>query len=157
MKISDNGIDKLIEWEGCRLYAYDDRTAVRVRHWIPQATIGVGHLIPENEWHKFKDGITLAYAIKLFIKDVDPRSEYVNKKLKVPVNQNQFDALVSLCFNIGCGNFKRSSVLAMINDPLNHGRKYDSLESAWKAWHKANGKSHVLDNRRSLEWSLYNE
>ena len=73
------------------------------------------------------------------------------------ISQQQFDASVILAFNIGIGAFKSSSALKLINDP-NASTTYDSLESAWKAWNKSQGKvSRGLVNRRNAEWNIYSK
>ena len=157
MKLSEKGIKHLSSWEGCRLFPYDDKTGRKTPYWLPSATIGVGHLIYENEWDKFKDGITEKYAENLLSKDIEYFENVINKKIEVDINQNQFDALVILCFNIGASGFVNSSVRKLINDP-GANTQYDNLESAWKAWNKSGGKIvNGLINRRENEWRLYNE
>lgn len=60
-------------------------------------------------------------------------------------------------FNIGKANFNSSSVLKMINNPSAI-TPYPSLESAWKAWNKSQGKEmRGLNNRRSAEWDIYSK
>ena len=156
MKLSEKGIKLLSKWEGCKLRPYDDQTGLRLNNWNPNATIGIGHLIHEPEWEKYRDGISQAYAEKLLAVDVEPKESTVKKSLTAYVNQNQFNALVILCFNIGSTGFNNSSVRRIINDPVNHSTGYNDLESAWKAWNKSNGKiMQGLVNRRIKEWNLY--
>ena len=62
-------------------------------------------------------------------------AERVNRLVKVELSQHQFDAIVSLAFNIGCAAFEDSSTLKLINDPKAK-TPYGDLESAWKAWNK---------------------
>jgi lysozyme len=52
----------------------------------------------------------------LLRKDVAFAEECINKAVKVPITQNQFDALVSLVFNIGSGAFLKSSLLRQLNE-----------------------------------------
>ena len=158
MRLSEKGIKHLSAWEGARLFPYDDQTGLHLNYWNKNATIGIGHLIHEPEWEKYRNGITQAHAIKLLSVDVEPKESTVNKSLMTNVNQNQYDALVILCFNIGSTGFVNSSVRRIINDPVNHSTGYNNLELAWKAWNKSNGKiNRGLINRRLKEWSLYNE
>lgn len=158
MKLSKNGIKLLSKWEGCRLMPYDDQTGKTIDYWTDTATIGVGHLIHEDEWRKFESGISQEYADKLLAIDIEPRENTVNHALEVEVNQSQFDALVIFVFNIGSSGFVNSSARKIINDPKHHGTGYDNLETAWKAWNKSKGKvMEGLVNRRLKEWSLYNE
>jgi len=78
--------------------------------------------------------------------------QHVQNYVTVPVNQNQFDAMVSLDYNIGGGNFKNSSVVAN----LNKGDVAAAAES-FKLWNKSGGKVvQGLVNRRELEVALFN-
>lgn len=103
MKLSDNGAKVLILREGLKLKAYKDTKGI----W----TVGVGHTGPE-----VVEGlvITKEKAHELFQKDVAWAEDAVNL-VKVPLTQNQFDALVSFVFNIGTGAWKRSTMLKMLN------------------------------------------
>lgn len=103
MKLSPAGAEILILREGLRLKAYKDTKGI--------LTIGVGHTGPE-----VVEGlvITKEKAHKLFQKDVAWAEDAVNL-VKVPLTQNQFDALVSFVFNIGAGAWKRSTMLTMLN------------------------------------------
>lgn len=103
MKLSDNGAKVLILREGLKLKAYKDTKGI----W----TVGVGHTGPE-----VVEGlvITKEKAHELFQKDVAWAEDAVNL-VKVPLTQNQFDALVSFVFNIGAGAWKRSTMLKMLN------------------------------------------
>lgn len=104
MKASEK-IKKFIkEFESLKLKAY----LCPARVW----TIGYGHTdeVFENQ------SITLAKAEELFEQDVYNKSEkYIQKYVKTELNQNQYDALVSFVFNIGSGNFYKSSVLKYLN------------------------------------------
>lgn len=91
MKVSQSLVDDLKRLEGCRLKAYLDRAGV----W----TIGYGH----TKGVKENDVITQARAEQLYFEDLDFFAPEVAKLIKRPVSQNQFDALVSLAFNIGTG------------------------------------------------------
>lgn len=104
MEISQNGINLIKKYEGCRLDAYLCPSNV----W----TIGYGHT--GSDVCKGRK-ITQAEADKLLKNDLLVHSNNVNKLVKVKLNQNQFDALVSLEFNIGYGNFCSSTILKLIN------------------------------------------
>lgn len=143
------GIEKLA------LESYDDQTGKKIDKWVKGATIGYGHLIHKSDWEKYKAGISKAEADSLFKKDIRPFVNTVNSSVKVALSQNEFDALVILAFNIGAGAFKSSSVLKMINDPSAK-TPYSSIEAAWKAWNKSQGKvMRGLNNRRNSEWNIY--
>lgn len=129
MRMSRNGLELLKEWEGCILHIYKDAAGL--------ATIGIGHLLTESDKKsgRFDKGITMEQALDLLAKDVAPAEEAVNKAVTVPLSQNQFDTLVSFAFNVGCGGFRSSTALKMVNE----GRFEDVPE--WLAkWNKAGGK-----------------
>lgn len=103
----------IMQWEGCVLKAYKCPAGV--------LTIGYGHTGSD-----VSEGLTItaAEAVALFNSDIDRFAKAVERQLGSVVEhltQNQFDALVSLCYNIGPGNFAKSSVFAKVkvnpNDP----------------------------------------
>lgn len=154
LSLSAKAVDLLKAVEGLRLVPYDDQTGKDTADWVPGATIGYGHLIDQADWDSYKGGITLTVANDVFDTDALPFVELVRAAIKPELTQNEFDALVILAFNIG-PIFAASSVVALINDPAaNTG--YASLEQAWKAWNKSQGKvMKGLDNRRQCEWNIY--
>lgn len=91
---------KMMQWEGCRLKAYRCPAGV--------LTIGYGHTGPD-----VKEGmvITAAQAVALFNSDVDKFARSVEASLAgVTLKQKQFDAVVSLAYNIGLGGLKKSTL-----------------------------------------------
>lgn len=141
--------------ETLRLKPYDDQTTRDISAWVAGATIGYGHLIAAKDWDTYKDGITQAQAEALFAADLAPFDQAVRDAISVGLQQYQFDALVILAFNIGVGGFKGSSVVKLVNDPK-AATGHPSLEAAWKAWNKSQGKvMKGLDNRRAAEWRIY--
>jgi len=102
--MSESGLTHLKEYEAFIDSVYDDGAG--------NMTIGYGHLVTEGE--EFPDTITKAEGERLFEGDVH---EIVNpslEKVKVPLNQNQVDALGSFIYNTGPRSFERS-VLPHIN------------------------------------------
>lgn len=141
--------------EALRLKPYDDQTGKEISKWVQGATIGYGHLITKDQWDTYKNGLTSEEADSLFDADIGPTLRLVNRLVKTQLNQQQFDALVILAFNIGEPNFTSSSVVKMINEPTKP-TSYATLEAAWKAWNKSQGKvSKGLENRRQAEWDIY--
>ncbi len=163
MKISNNGINILKRFEGSvkigdKHVVYDDKTGKPVNsdEELPMgATIGYGHLIKSGE--DFKNGITERQATEILRSDISTAERAVKDNIKVSLSQNQYDALVSLAYNIGAKNFADSTVVKYVNDSNYHNSKYPTLESAWKAWNKSGGREMPgLSNRRHQEFSLFN-
>ena len=134
----------LKRWEGERLEAYRDIGGV----W----TIGVGHT------KNVKPGqtITSEESKEFLDQDIKWAVDTVNNSVKVHLNQNQFNALVSLCFNIGPTAFTGSTCLRRLNN-----NDYPGAAEALTWWNKdrINGKLVVvpgLVNRRNAEKTLFN-
>lgn len=138
MKFSNYAHLKL--WEGCKLVAYKDVGGV----W----TIGYGSTGP----HVFPGLIiTQAQADAYLDADLARFEQSINSKVKVSINQNQYDALVSLAYNIGVAGFERSTVLRRLNSG-----DYDGAADAMLMWNKVNGKIvKGLVNRREAERKLF--
>jgi GH24 family phage-related lysozyme (muramidase) len=109
MDISADGLSALAGREGVRTLAYKDSVGV----W----TIGVGHTgaagLPAP-----CAGMEISHqaALDLFKLDLRQYVGEVNRAVKVDCTQNQFDAMVSLCFNIGVAGFAGSSVVRDLNE-----------------------------------------
>ena len=163
MKMSDKGIewlkgkeDRVLDKRGNHVI-YDDATKkpVNPNEPLPKgATIGYGHLVKPGE--DFTNGITERQAIALLRSDIATAERAVQDNITAHMSQPQYDALVSLAYNIGASGFKNSTVVKYINNPDFHSSVYSDLESAWKAWNRTQGKvSNGLINRRQNEWNLY--
>jgi lysozyme len=105
MKTSQEGINLIKQHESLKLNPY----LCPAKKW----TIGYGHVILPHE--KFIE-ITEAQAEELLKQDLVIAENCINSSLKAPITQNEFDALVSLSFNIGITAFRKSTLLAMINN-----------------------------------------
>lgn len=145
MKTSQSGIEFIAQWEGFSATAYMDAND----GW----TIGYGTLIDTAaEQHLIGATITKEQALELKKRDLGAFEAAVRGNITAPLNQNQFDALVSLVYNIGPGQFRSSTVVKRINN-------YDSREriaEAWKRWNKDDGEFvQGLANRRAAEVELY--
>lgn len=146
MKISNNGIELIKQFEGLSLKPYLD--AVNI------PTIGFGNTFYEDGTKvTLKDKpITEQRATELleFIAN-KTFSENINKVVKVPLNQNQFDALVSFSYNIGNKNFNWSTLLKKLNQ-----LDYEGASLEFGRWNQANGK--ILNGlvlRRQKEKELF--
>jgi len=155
--MSKKGREFIKNYEGLRLEPYNDQTGKTITSWKRGATIGYGHLISEDDWPIFKNGISRDEAAKLFDADIELFATKVKDLIAAEVAQHQFDAMVSLAFNIGIGGFSNSSALKIVNDP-NAKTGYTSLEAAWKAFRESQGKVNKgLISRRKDEWELYSD
>jgi len=153
--LSKKAVDLLQAIETLATKPYDDQTSLDITEWVKGATIGYGHLISKTDWPKYKDGLTAVDALNLFNEDLAPFVNTVKSNVKTNITQNEFDALVILTFNIGEKGFGESSVLKLINNPSAK-TTYASLEAAWKAWNKSDGRiNNGLINRRKAEWNIY--
>jgi len=84
--------------------------------------------------------------------DVRPAEQTVNNGVKVALNQNQFDALVSFTFNVGGASFNGSTLLKVLNQG-----QYAQVPDQLRRWNKAGGKVvQGLVNRRENEVKLWN-
>ena len=141
MKTGKVGIDLIKKWEGCELKAYKCSAGV--------TTIGYGNTYYKNgEKVQMGDEITHQQANEL-LTDLLPRYENtVKKNIKRPLKQNEFDALVSFCWN--CGSSETLFRLINENSP--------ETVNWWKTHYiKAGGKVlNGLIKRRAEEANLYN-
>lgn len=119
MKTSQKGLTLIKKFEG-----FSDKEYICPAGKI---TIGYGHVILPNE--DFPQPMTRLDGELLLKKDLEPRESALNKFLKVKINQNQFDALMSLIYNIGVANFKQSTLLKFINDKL-----FDKIPDQFRRW-----------------------
>ncbi|WDI30717.1 lysozyme [Hyphococcus flavus] len=104
MRTSPSGIDLIKRFEGLELEAYQDIAGI----W----TIGYGHTGDDVE-----PGMKISEkdAEELLKRDLRPREQAVDSAVKVPLNQNEFDALVSFVYNVGVGAFRGSTALKRLN------------------------------------------
>lgn len=141
MKTSNRGLMLIKHFEGLRLRAYRCSAGV----W----TLGYGHtsgVSPDSE-------ITKEEAEHLLRIDVRDAEACISAHVNVPLTQNQFDALVSFIFNLGCGHFSTSTLLRK----LNHGN-YSGAAEEFPRWVKAGGVIMPgLVHRREDERTLFTE
>jgi len=155
LTISTKGLQLLSDIETLQLHPYDDQTGLTINRWVTGATIGCGHLIAENDWWMYQDGISYQQATALFREDLQPVEAAIKKCITVPLQQHQFDALCLLAFNIGINGLRGSSIVKLINNPAAK-TPYPTLGKAWGAWAKSRGKFiQGLINRRACEFNLW--
>lgn len=125
-------------FEKCALRAYLDQGGV----W----TIGWGHT-PATEGQT----CTQTEADAWFLIDVAWAVGIVNALVRVPLTQNQFDALVSFVFNVGAGNFRSSTLRRLLNE-----MDYDGAANQFPLWNHVDGQvSDGLTDRRKAEQKLF--
>lgn len=143
MQLSDKGLQLVKDSEGFRSKAYQDTGGV----W----TVGYGTTrINGRPVTKF-DTVDELYAVVLLKADVASAEESVTRLVKVPLTQNQFDALVDFVYNLGEGQFSKSTLLKKLNL-----KDYVGAAEEFPKWVFDNGKVQLgLVKRRSLEKSIF--
>lgn len=140
MKISPNGLELIKHFEGFESKAYYCPAGV--------LTIGYGHTMGVNEGDEWSED----HASHMLENEIEERyAKAVIDLVKVPLDQNMFDALVSWVYNLGRGNLESSTLLKVLNSG-----DYEGVPAQIKRWNKAGGK--VLEGlvrRREAEANLF--
>lgn len=139
-RINKVGLDLIKRFEGLRLQAYKCPAGI----W----TIGYGHtgkdVFPNLT-------IDEAWANTRLLEDIDTAERFVSNSTITHLTDNQFSALVCLCFNIGAGNFKASALLQLL-----HKGDLAGVADQFKVWIKSKGKKLPgLVFRRTAERDLF--
>lgn len=154
LRLSENGGVHLVRVEGSKGKAYRDSG----QKW----TIGVGHLLTAPEVMSgyvtiggvqvaWEEGLSDTQIVALLRQDVGWAVAAVHRFVTVPLNQHQFDALVSFVFNVGSGNFKGSTLLKRVNAGV-----FDQVPGEMMKWVYAGGQRiKGLVYRRTLEGALW--
>lgn len=154
-RINAEGLKLIKQWESFIPFAYDDFDPPKKRRKIQPGdrvngtlTIGYGstgaHVQPGER-------VTEAEASELLLDDLDRFERCVERKVVVPLNDNQFAALVSFCFNVGEGAFSGSTLLKKLNKG-----DYNSVPAELAKWVTSKGKRmQGLVNRRAAEAGLW--
>ena len=140
MKISNEGLSLIKKYEGLKLTSYLCPANV--------LTIGYG-----STGKHVKEGMTITESESedLLKDDVSRFEECVNEAVDVELTQNEFDALVSFSFNVGCGAFMGSTLLKLLNE----GKKTAAAQQLLR-WDKAGGKVLTgLARRRADEREMF--
>lgn len=146
MNINKEGLDLIKSFEGCRLVAYDDlqpnKTITSMSQVKGTLTIGYGHTAGVTVGQV----ITQTQAENMLKSDMKKYEKYVTDNVKLELNENQFSALVSFCYNCGVGNLRT----------LVKGRTVDQIAEAILLYNKASGKVlKGLVRRREAERKLF--
>jgi lysozyme len=145
MKLSNSGEDMIVTFEGEVLKVYKDPVGL--------PTLGVGHLLTRAELRKYPVGTPISKSLsrQFFRQDLKKFEDALADLVTVPLTQNQYDALVSLSFNIGLRNFTGSSLLRKLNK-----QDYNGAADAFLLWVKAGNQTlHGLVTRRKAERKLF--
>ena len=146
MNINKEGLDLIKSFEGCRLVAYDDlqpnKTITHISQVKGTLTIGYGHTA----------GVTVGQVISqtqaenMLKSDMTKYEKYVTDNVKITLNENQFSALVSFCYNCGVGNLRT----------LVRNRTAEQIAEAILLYNKASGQVlKGLVRRREAERKLF--
>jgi GH24 family phage-related lysozyme (muramidase) len=147
VKLSKRGLQMIAGFEGFRARAYNDPADP------PNATIGFGHMlhrgpITHADWKLIW---TREHALKVLRKDAKWAEDCVRRHVKVKLNQDQFDALVSFAFNCGCNAFLTSTLRRKLN-----AGNYAAVPAELMRWTKAgNRELEGLKIRRAHEARLF--
>lgn len=125
MQIDEKGLDMIKSFEGCKLSAY--KCVASEKYF----TIGFGHY--GSDVHAGMT-ITEERATELLRNDVSGAELVVNEKVKVPITQSMFNALVSFVYNVGSGNFCKSTLIKKLNL-----KDYKGASEEFHKWRKSGG------------------
>ena len=140
-EISDKGVEFVQVWEQLRLEAYQDVAGIWTIGYGDTQDVQKGQVTTEDQANK-----RLSRHLESVVSDV-------NRLVLVPLTQGQFDALVSLCYNIGIGAFSRSTLLAKLN-----WEDYTGAKREFTRWVYADGvRIKGLENRRAAEMGVWDE
>lgn len=146
MDLSERGMKMLFELEGRHKKMADGRyKAYRCPANVPTIYAGLTRGV--------KDGmvITEAEGEKMLRRELSGFEDAVERLVTVELNQNEFDALVLLSFNIGVGAFQKSTLLKLLNQG-----KRDAAAAQFARWNRGGGKALPgLVKRRRMEASLF--
>lgn len=149
MNISNSGLELIKEFEAYKEHAYLDSAGV----W----TVGYGTTIIDGRKVRRGDILIKSEAEIYLTKDVQSAEDSVAKLVKVPLNQNQYDALVSFVYNIGEPNFEISTLLRKLNEMNYTGTSTEFLRWVFVTDPETGAfkRSQGLANRRSAERRLF--
>ena len=139
MNISAEGKSLIRSFEGCRLSAYLDSAGV--------PTIGWGR----TKGVKMGDTCTQQQADAWFDEELPEYEGYINDMVTVPLEQHQFDALVSWVYNLGPANFGQSTLLKRLN-----AGDFIGTAAEFRKWNRAGGvELPGLTRRRMAERAMF--
>lgn len=141
LDISEDGLRMLQGFEGTVLHQYVDQAGV--------STVCTGHVVRPDDASWIADGVTREECAEVLRKDVARYVRCVNQYVTVAVTQDQFDALTSLCFNIGETAFRTSTLVRVLNSG-----DYVGAAMHFVDWRFAGGQP-ILLQRRMHEAAMF--
>lgn len=156
MRIDQEGINFIKLLEGVKPFVYLDVAGL--------PTIGAGHLLTRDELtsgkividgypYKYHDGLSDRLIDLLLTQDLQIAETAIQNGVKVDLNQNQYNALVSFVFNIGIGAFGKSTLLKWLNAGL-----HSKMPIQMRRWIFSGGQQiRGLKNRREKEIALWSK
>ena len=139
--LSSRGLNLIKQFEGLRPVSYVCPAGLH--------TIGYGHVIKEGE--SISQPLRESQAEILLLQDIEVAAKAVQRLIKVPLTQGQFDALVSFAFNCGAGALQRSTLRACVNR-----QEHMQVPAELLRWSRVKGAlSNGLMRRRMAEALLY--
>ena len=135
-----NGLLLIKSFEGLRLHAYRDAVGIWTIGYGTTRGVRPGMRISEAEAEKFLQ------------EDLTRFEQAINEAVQVPINDNQFSALVSFTYNVGSGAFRSSTLLRLLNQRQSVHAVADQLPR----WNRAGGRVLAgLTRRRNAERALF--
>jgi lysozyme len=155
MHLSEEGQRKVAAWEGFRPRAYHDaagKLTIGVGHLLTRSELSSGKIWIQGEAVRYAAGLSDRQVLDLLAQDLEGAENAVNEGVEVELQQNQFDALVSFCFNVGATAFQNSTLLRRLNQG-----GYGEVPAQLRRWVHCNGAVVAgLVNRRKNEIALWN-
>lgn len=135
-----NGLLLIKSFEGLRLHAYRDAVGIWTIGYGTTRGVRPGMQISEAEAEKFLQ------------QDLTRFEQSINEAVEVPINDNQFSALVSFTYNVGSGAFRSSTLLRL----LNQRQDVRAVADQFPRWNRAGGRVLAgLTRRRNAERALF--
>jgi lysozyme len=145
-KISHDGLRFIQQYEGLKLHAYKP-------HADDVWTIGYGTTRINGRPVTPDLKITRAQALDYFRQDLVKFENAVKRRVEVELEQEQFDALVSFVYNVGEGNFARSTLLKKLNKG-----DFEGAAKEFPKWRRSGGKILLgLERRRAAEAKMFSQ
>ena len=148
-QISAEGIEELQAMESVEPYVYTCQAGhqtIGVGHKITAHELATGLLLIDGNAVRWIDGLSAEQIDGLMRADLAAAEWSVESSVTVPLTDNQFAALVSLCFNIGSEAFKNSSVVRVLNQG-----GYHLVPGMMRMWNKITVRIVDVDGMKSIK------